>query len=326
MLSTDQHLAYACAQGLSARDARLLLMYACDVTRSQLITYSAPLTSMQADTFQAYVTRRLEGEPIAYILGQREFFSLTFLVSPATLIPRHETEGLVERALLSVQAIHTPHILELGTGCGAIAITLAHHLPNATIVATDLSATALAIATENAQRLLPTAQHPLFYQGTWWDALPILKKDKALHADEDNARADITYKNKRALSAVDQITSLDSLNTATPSGQRPTPSHFHLIVSNPPYIAANDMHLMQGDLRFEPIAALTDHHDGLSALRQIIVGAPHYLCNNGQLLLEHGYDQAEAVYALLQEAGFCDLFCAHDWAGLPRISGGTWLK
>jgi release factor glutamine methyltransferase len=264
---------------VSALEAKLLLMQATGLNRTQLITQAdSVIEHTQQQVFETLVERRLQGEPIAYLLGYREFFSLDFFVSPATLIPRPETECLVEQSLKILQTVHKPRILDLGTGSGVIGITLAYQLPHVHIVMTDQSADALAVAQQNAQRLLMPQTSCIFRSGDWWQAL----------AEEDG--------------------------------------EFDLIVSNPPYIAQYDPHLSQGDLRFEPQTALTDQDDGLSAIRLIIQGAPAYLRTGGFILLEHGYDQAQAVKALLMKAGFADCFCYHDYAGIPRVSGGRFKK
>ena len=275
MLSIRTLLLQACQRGLPALEAKSLLMQATGLNRTQLITQTDSVVEhAQQQVFEVLVQRRLQGEPMAYLLGYREFFSLDFLVSPATLIPRPETECLVEQSLKILQTMGMPRVLDLGTGSGVIGITLAYHLPHVHMVMTDQSPDALAVAQQNAQRLLPTQASCAFRLGDWWQAL----------AGEDR--------------------------------------EFDLIVSNPPYIAQHDPHLDQGDLRFEPRTALTDQDDGLSAMRLIIQGAPAYLRKGGVVLLEHGYDQAPTIAALLVKAGFVDCFCYHDYAGITRISGG----
>ena len=309
--SIPQLLSQARQQGLPSLEAQLLLMQASGLTRSQLITHTQTLDKAQEAFFHLQVKRRLQGEPIAYLLGHREFFSLDFLVNPATLIPRPETECLVTLALDMVRHLEAPRILDLGTGCGAIAITLAHHLPHATVIATDCSAAALEVAQSNAQRLLPKNHTLSLRLGNWWQAL---EQDEVI----------LTTKNLPPVSTHFNQEKETLPRTITHSTPIYPPPHlsFDLIVSNPPYIAARDIHLSQGDLRFEPPNALTDYHDGLSALRTIITQAPHWLTDNGQILLEHGYDQALAVQALLQEAGFVNRLTAKDQAHIERVSGG----
>lgn len=233
-----------------------------------------------AARFQALAERRRAGEPLAYLLGQQEFYGRPFAVSPAVLIPRADTETLVETALEQLLLLRQQRravplsLLELGTGSGIIAITLALEAPDTEVHAVERSPEALAMAQQNAKALGADRIH--WHAGSWWQALAC-------------------------------------------------PRRFDLIVSNPPYIAANDHHLQQGDLRFEPPQALAAGPDGLDDLRIIIGGAPAHLNPGGWLLLEHGYDQEAPVQALLRDAGFADVFTRRDLAGQPRVSGGRWL-
>jgi release factor glutamine methyltransferase len=253
---------------LDALENRILLCHALGLTRVGLITQSErTVTVDEAAALNALVARRQQGEPIAYIVGRREFFGLDFTVSDAVLIPRPDTELIVELAVERLP--QRGHALDMGTGSGAIAVALAHTRPDAQVTALDVSAAALDVARANAARNGSTVR---FLQSDWFAAL----------GDEC----------------------------------------FDLIASNPPYIAAGDAHLSQGDLRFEPVGALTDHADGLSALRSIIAGAANHLNNQAWLLLEHGYDQAAAVRALLQEAGYSDVQSWVDLSGIERVSGG----
>lgn len=230
--------------------------------------------------FQALAERRRAGEPLAYLLGQQEFYGRPFAVSPAVLIPRADTETLVETALEQLLLLRQQRravplsLLELGTGSGIIAITLALEAPDTEVHAVERSPDALAVAQQNAKALRADNIH--WHAGSWWQALASRRR-------------------------------------------------FDLIVSNPPYIAANDHHLQQGDLRFEPPQALAAGPDGLDDLRIIIGGAPAHLNPGGWLLLEHGYDQEAPVQALLRDAGFADVFTRRDLAGQPRVSGGRWL-
>ncbi len=230
--------------------------------------------------FQALAERRRAGEPLAYLLGQQEFYGRPFAVSPAVLIPRADTETLVETALEQLLLLRQQRravplsLLELGTGSGIIAITLALEAPDTEVHAVERSPDALAVAQQNAKALRADNIH--WHAGSWWQALASRRR-------------------------------------------------FDLIVSNPPYIAANDHHLQQGDLRFEPPQALAAGPDGLDDLRIIIGGAPTHLNPGGWLLLEHGYDQEAPVQALLRDAGFADVFTRRDLAGQPRVSGGQWL-
>ena len=233
-----------------------------------------------AARFQALAERRRAGEPLAYLLGQQEFYGRPFAVSPAVLIPRADTETLVETALEQLTLLRQQRravplsLLELGTGSGIIAITLALEAPDTEVHAVERSPEALAVAQQNAKALRADNIH--WHAGSWWQALAC-------------------------------------------------PRRFDLIVSNPPYIAAGDHHLQQGDLRFEPPQALAAGPDGLDDLRIIIGGAPAHLNPGGWLLLEHGYDQEAPVQALLRDAGFADVFTRRDLAGQPRVSGGRWL-
>lgn len=259
------------AAPLDMLENRILLGHALQLSRIALITQSErQLRPQEIVQITALFKRRLQGEPIAYIVGEREFFGLMLHVSPAVLIPRPETELLVELALqrLPPQA----RALDMGTGSGAIAIAITKSRPDVTMTALDASTAALQLAGSNARR---HASNVEFICSDWYAALPVETRH-----------------------------TLD------------------LIVSNPPYIVAGDTHLGQGDLRFEPLSALTDHADGLSALRTIIAGAGTYLKADGWLLLEHGYDQAAAVRSLLNRQGFTEVQSWTDLAGIERVSGG----
>jgi release factor glutamine methyltransferase len=254
---------------LDPLDARVLVMHALHMTRVQLITQDdRVIDSDEAERLTALFRRRIAGEPIAYLVGTREFYGLDFDVTSDVLIPRPETELLVELAIERMAP--RARVLDMGTGSGAIAVAIAHARPDAAVTALDVSAAALHIARRNAAR---HGTEVAFCQSDWYAAL----------------------------------------------GAR----RFDLIVANPPYIVAGDVHLSQGDLRYEPIGALTDHADGLSALRTIVAGAAAHLASGGSLLMEHGYDQAAAVRALLAEHGFGDVRSWRDLAGIERASGGT---
>ncbi len=254
---------------LDPLENRILLCHATGLSRVQLITQGdRPLSSDEAARLDALVARRLRGEPIAYIVGRREFFGLDFQVGPAVLIPRPDTELIVDLALERLPR-QVPRLLDMGTGSGAISVAVAHTRPDAAVTALDVSPDALAVAQANATA---NGARVRFLHSSWFDALDA---------------GDI----------------------------------FDVIASNPPYIAAGDDHLAQGDLRFEPVGALTDHADGLSALRTIITGSPRHLVPGGWLLLEHGYDQAAAVRTLLLDAGFADVQSWQDLAGIERVSG-----
>lgn len=261
------------ASPLERIDTRLLLMHGLGLTRIQLITQSELiLNTEQLAIMDELFSRRIQGEPIAYIVQEREFFGLNFHVTPDVLIPRPDTELLVELALQYTPA--NSRLLDMGTGSGAIAIAIAHKRPDLQVTALDVSPSALAVAQENARRHL-LAGKVAFLCSDWYATL--------------------------------------------------TDTQFQTIVSNPPYIVANDAHLQQGDLRFEPINALTDHADGLSAYREIVTQAHLHLQSDGWILLEHGYDQAEAVRDLLKQASFTEVQSWRDLAGIERVSGGKLL-
>jgi release factor glutamine methyltransferase len=253
----------------SARlEVRLLAAAALAVEPVWLITHDTDCLDLEQQTrLDALFTRRLNGEPIAYILGQREFYGRPFRVSPATLIPRPETEHLVEAALARAPA-HA-RILDIGTGSGCIAITLKQERPDCTVVAIDLSPDALQVARDNAARL----------------------------------GAEVEFRQSDLFTAL-------------------TDETFDIIVSNPPYIAEDDPHLDQGDLRHEPLTALASGSEGLDTLRAIVLHASAHLHDGGWLLLEHGWDQGEAVANLLAKAGYAKTFLEYDLAGQARISGG----
>ena len=288
-------------------EAQLLLQHVLNVNRAWLIAHeNDALQPNNHEVFEALLTRRLNGEPIAYILGYREFYGLKLKVTADTLIPRPDTETLVEAALAKIpQNANSPSfrreqfaklrttesscdetdsdlrqndmvwndeftILDLGTGTGAIALAIAHNCPQAFVTAVDASEGALKIAQENAQNLNIT--NIKFLQSDWFGALQNEK--------------------------------------------------FDMIVSNPPYIAQGDAHLSQGDLRFEPIAALASGADGLDDIKRIITNAPKHLNPHGWLMLEHGYNQAAHVAALLINAGFSEIETIKDLGGNNRVTLG----
>jgi release factor glutamine methyltransferase len=242
-----------------------------DVTRAWLIAHeSDALAADQAEAFALLLQRRLSGEPVAYVLGEREFYGLNFSVTPQVLIPRPDTETLVEAALAQIPRHQPCRVLELGTGSGAIAIAIAKHRPLANVTGIDRSPAALEVARENARKL--GAGNAEFRLSHWFSALAQEK--------------------------------------------------FDVIVSNPPYIAADDPHLSQGDLRFEPASALAAGADGLDDIRLIVSAAPAHLVPGGWLLLEHGYDQAEQVAGLLRAVGFGEVASVTDLAGVLRVTQG----
>ena len=281
------------ALALDSSGARIeiqsLLQRVLNVSRAYLLAHPERcLNDSEQTQYEALLQRRLHGEPMAYLLGEREFFGLMFKVTPATLIPRPETELLVELALHrcgGVAAVppgtHRPptcgdipgnkpfRVLDLGTGSGAIALAIAFTRPEVEVVAVDASIEALVVARENAKQL--GISNVTFVQSDWY---------AALHAQR-----------------------------------------FDLIVSNPPYVSTGDPHLHQGDLRFEPPSALASGEDGLHDIRHIVANAQAHLQSEGWLLLEHGYDQATQVRELMQQTGHRAVFSACDLAGIERVSG-----
>lgn len=255
-------------------ESRLLLLHVLpDLSHAAIVAHpERELTAPQQADFDALAQRRLQGEPLAYLLGEREFYGRPFAVSPAVLIPRPETEHLVEAAMSKVGR-KPARVVDLGTGSGAIAVTLALEMPLWQVEAVDLSSQALQMAQQNAQRLGAAVT---FHSGSWYQALP--------------------------------------------SQQR-----YDLVISNPPYIASNDHHLSEGDVRFEPSMALTDGRDGLDCLRVIAAGAPEHLLPGGWLMVEHGYDQGAAVRQLFADAGLAEVQTLPDLAGHERVTLGCRL-
>lgn len=262
--------ALALARGrIPPAEAKLLLRHVLGCSAAEIAAHpEREFGEDQASRYAMLVGRRAAGEPVAYLVGSREFFGREFRVTPAVLIPRPETERLVEVVLSKLSRGDAPRILDLGAGSGCVAITLAL-AAGAEVTAVDVSREALAVARENAGRLGARVE---FIESDWF-------------------------------SAVD--------------------GRFDLIVGNPPYVAEGDPHLNEGDLRFEPMTALACGQDGLSAIRRIVADAPRFLEPGGWLFLEHGYDQAEAMRALLAEAGFPAIEQHRDLAGIVRISGGV---
>jgi release factor glutamine methyltransferase len=254
-------------------DAEMLLIHVLAKPRSWLIAHADDtLAPAVVDAYTALVARREAGEPVAYITGRRGFWMFDLEVTPATLIPRPETERLVELALERLSNETAWRVADLGTGSGAIALAIAHERPRAHVVATDMSADALAVAQRNATRY--NIANVSFLKGEWF----------------------IPLQHQR----------------------------FDMIVSNPPYIESADPHLTQGDLRFEPLSALAAGHDGLEDIRRIVSDATHHLAAHGWLLMEHGWNQGEAVRMLLRSAGFVGVFTATDMEQRDRVSVGCW--
>lgn len=270
-LTVAQALLAARAAGVDRLDANMMLMTLLKQGRSWLLAHDQdPLPPASVPIFEQWVTRRAQGEPLAYLLGDKEFFGLNLSVNPNVLIPRPDTEILVEWALDLIPSDQAWRVLDLGTGSGAIALAIQHQRPQATVVAVDASAGALTTAQNNAQQLQLPVQ---FLLGSW---------------------------------------------LAPVEGQV-----FDLIVSNPPYIAEGDEHLAA--LTHEPITALTAGPDGLDDIRQIIRDAKHHLKPGGWLLLEHGYDQADAVSQLLTQAGYTQVQTRKDLGEQNRCTGGQTL-
>lgn len=250
-------------------EAQLLLQNVLQVNRAWLIVHEQEeLPADAGKKFTALLTRRLQGEPIAYILGSREFYGLDLIVTCDTLIPRPDTETLVEAALAKIANNATDQILDLGTGTGAIALAIAKNRPLAHIIAVDSSEAALSVARKNCQTL--GILNVEFRLSAWFAAL---------------------------------------------DGKK-----FDLIVSNPPYIEQDDIHLTQGDLRFEPRSALASGQDGLDDIRQIIDNCLVYLKPQGWLMLEHGYNQAESVADLMAENGLVNIETLKDFGNNDRVT------
>ena len=272
--SVAECLRQAHALGLVRVDAQILLLHALSRPlhdRAWLLAHDTDLlTEAQQHNWDQALQRRLQGEPVAYITGHKDFFGLTLNVDARVLDPRPDTEILVEWALELLPAGQTTRVLDLGTGSGAVALALQHQRPAAQVTAVDASADALAVASANAQRLNLPVKCVLSH---WMDAVP---------------------------------------------------GPFELIVSNPPYVAEGDPHLAA--LTHEPLSALTSGADGLDDIRQIIAQAPSRLAPGGWLLLEHGWDQAALVQALLREAGFVQVQSRRDLGGIERCTGAVMPK
>jgi release factor glutamine methyltransferase len=260
--------------GLQRIDAEFLLAHYLGKTRSWLYAFSdQQLSDRQVEDFMAMAKRRVAGEPVAYITGRRGFWSLDLHVSPDTLIPRPETELLVELALSCISPHDQSSVLDLGTGSGAIALALAHERLGSQVTAVDVSEPALVIANRNAAEL--KLRNLLLIRSHWFAELG------------------------------NQL--------------------FDVIVSNPPYIEADDAHLAQGDLRFEPRSALASGKDGLDDIRVIVAEAPQHLSPNGWLLIEHGWNQGAAIRQIFSAAGFVDVVTEQDLEQRDRVTIGRIL-
>lgn len=267
MSSVDELLA---GSALSLSEARILFGHALRVGPPWIIAHGRdPVADGDARAVEALYARRRAGEPIAYLTGEREFRGLSLFVNPEVLIPRPETELVVEQVLAIVSGRTAARILELGTGSGAIAVAVAHARPEAEVWASDTSADAIEIASANAARHAVSIR---FIRGDWLDAL----------------------------------------------GEE----RFNVIASNPPYVPEGDPHLAQGDLRYEPRAALVGGADGLDCIRRIASDARKHLVPGGWLVLEHGFDQGPACVQLLTGLGYTTVSDTDDLAGLARVCKG----
>lgn len=262
-------------------DAQALLQFVTQKSSAQLIAFAeTPLSLQQQQRLTEYMTRRLQGEPIAYIVGERGFWTLDLAVSDKTLIPRPDTECLVETALSLIAnqfaSNETLRILDLGTGTGAIALALAYELQqqqkNYQIIGVDRIAESVTLAKQNAIRNQLTQVE--FLESNWFSAL--------------------------------------------------STQQFQIIVSNPPYIAADDPHLQQGDVRFEPRSALVAENNGLADIEHIIDQGRRFIRKQGWLLLEHGWQQAEAVQTLFKRYNWQQIQTINDYGGNPRVTFAKW--
>ena len=254
------------------RDTEILLCHCLGKSRAWLYTWPEKEVARDcARDFEKLLAQRREGVPVAYLTGEREFWSLQLAVSDATLIPRPETETLVSWAL-ELALPNAASVLDLGTGSGAIALALASERPHWHVTALDVSQEALQVARGNAVRTRLTSVH--FVQSDWYQAV---------------------------------------------TGQR-----FNALLANPPYIDGDDPHLALGDVRFEPRSALVSSNSGLEDLGRLVAGASDHLLDGGWLLLEHGFEQANAVCAMLHDAGFSQVSTRRDMSGQQRITGGRW--
>jgi release factor glutamine methyltransferase len=257
----------------AALDVELLLCFCLQKERSYFRAWpEAEVATDQEQLFKKLLNRRINGEPIAYLIGERGFWSLDLMVNTSTLIPRPETELLVEKALALLDNYNAATVLDLGTGTGAIALALASERSDWLIEATDVQPDAVALAQSNKKKY--ALDNVRIYESNWFES--------------------VTY------------------------------DQFDLVISNPPYIALDDIHLAMGDVRFEPRSALVADKQGLADIERIISQVQTYLNNRGWLLFEHGYDQATAVRDLLLLAGFDQIFTEQDLAGVDRISGGQY--
>jgi len=255
----------------AALDAEVLLCHVLDKPRSHLRAWpEKTLQNQQSQQFETLINLRQQGEPIAYITGHKEFWSREFEVSPAVLIPRPDTELLIELSLNLLTNKSDAQIIDLGTGSGAIAITLAAERTDIKVIASDLSTKALEIAKNNANK--HTVNNIQFIQSNWFNNIPLIQ--------------------------------------------------FDLIISNPPYIDSSDPHLSEGDVRFEPDSALIADDHGLQDINSLCNQARQYLKADATLLIEHGFDQKEAVQAIFKSFDYTQVTTYSDLSGNPRVTSG----
>jgi len=254
-------------------DAEVILCHVLEKPRSHLRAWpEKELSTDQQIQFSSLIKQRQQGTPVSYITGDREFWSRNFKVTSDVLIPRPDTELLIELSLDILATQTKAHIIDLGTGSGIIAITLAAERPDITVIATDLSQQALDIAKQNS---ITHKTHAVqFIKSSWFESIP--------------------------------------------------GSKFDLVISNPPYIDCNDVHLSQGDVRFEPNSALIADENGLKDIKNIADNARHYLKQNGTLLIEHGFDQQTAVQAIFKTFEYSQIKTHTDLSGNPRVTSAQW--
>ncbi|WP_417714789.1 peptide chain release factor N(5)-glutamine methyltransferase [Pseudoalteromonas obscura] len=273
LLSNAQAIAWATNQLFEHSDspkldAEVLLLHILDKPRSYLFTWpEVELTEQHQQLFKEYIARRLQGEPVAHITGEREFWSLSFYVNNSTLIPRPDTETLVEYAL-GLALPEQAKVLDLGTGTGAIALSLASEMPNWQVWAVDYSHDAVALAVRNQQR--HGLNNVTIAQSDWFSNVP------------------------------EQL--------------------YDLIVSNPPYIECDDVHLKQGDVRFEPLSALVAPENGYADIRHIASQARKYLRPEGFILVEHGFEQGCGVREIFAQMDYRNILTIKDMAGCDRVT------
>lgn len=252
-------------------DAQVLLTHVLQCNSAHLAAWpEKELSEEQESNYLLLVEQRLQGNPVAHLTGSREFWSLNFSVDNSTLIPRPETETLVEFILEKFSDKESLKLLDMGTGTGAIALSIANEKPDWEIIASDVSDKALALATQNSN---------------------------------EHQTANVTFIQSDWFKYIDQ-------------------KDFDIIVSNPPYIASDDPHLLQGDVRFEPESALSSGETGMDDIEHICSHAKNYLLNNGWLIVEHGYNQKQQVADCFTRNGFTEIEQRQDLSGHTRMTAG----